>query len=64
MAANQSLRESLRREVEGYGVPFFCPDFEYCTDNAAMIGVVGVHRFSKGLVDDITLDASPRLKLC
>ena len=64
VAANQSLRESLRREVEGYGVPFFCPDFEYCTDNAAMIGAVGVHRFSKGLVDDISLDASPRLKLC
>jgi N6-L-threonylcarbamoyladenine synthase len=64
VAANRSLRESLRREVEDCGLPFFCPDFEYCTDNAAMIGAVGVHKLSKGLVGDFSLDANPRLTLC
>ena len=29
-----------------------------------MIGAVGVHKLSKGLVDDFSLDANPRLTLC
>lgn len=64
VAANKCLRESLRTQAEDNGVDFFCPDLEYCTDNAAMIGAVGAHRLSIGLVDDFTLDASPRLRLC
>jgi len=37
VSANRTLRESLRSKVEGFGSKFFVPDFEYNTDNAAMI---------------------------
>jgi N6-L-threonylcarbamoyladenine synthase len=64
VAANQSLREGLRLEVEKRGLPFHCPSIAYCTDNAAMIGAVGVHRLSCGMIDDFSLDAVPRMSLC
>jgi tRNA A37 threonylcarbamoyltransferase TsaD len=33
------------------------------TDNAAMIGYVGVHRFREDLGTDLALDADPNLTL-
>ena len=64
VAANQPLREALKTQVEQRELPFHCPSFQYCTDNAAMIGAVGVHRLSRGQVDDFELDAVPRMSLC
>ncbi len=64
VAANQSLREGLRARVENLNLPFHCPSIQYCTDNAAMIGAVGVHRLGRGEVDDFALDAVPRMSLC
>ena len=37
VAANKSLRESLKFKVESLKLKFFVPPFEYNTDNAAMI---------------------------
>ena len=64
VAANQPLREALKAQAEQRGLPFHCPSFQYCTDNAAMIGAVGVHRLSQGKVDNFELDAVPRMSLC
>ncbi len=64
VAANQPLREALKTQVEQRELPFHCPSFQYCTDNAAMIGAVGVHRLSRGQIDGFELDAVPRMSLC
>lgn len=64
VAANQPLREALKNQVEKRGLPFHCPSFQYCTDNAAMIGAVGVHRLGQGQIDGFELDAVPRMSLC
>jgi len=39
VAANKRLREEVEKRAQKLGVRVIIPDFEYCTDNAAMIGV-------------------------
>ncbi len=39
VSANKPLQESLKVESEKSGAKFICPDFQYNTDNAAMIAV-------------------------
>lgn len=38
VAANKLLRATLKDAAKLTGIAFHVPDFEYCTDNAAMIG--------------------------
>lgn len=61
VAANQRLRQRLRDEVEQRGLSFHCPAFDLCTDNAAMVGVVGAFYLSRGVCDGLDVDAAPRL---
>lgn len=39
VSANTALRNMFRKETKARKIKFFVPDFEYNTDNAAMIGV-------------------------
>jgi len=48
VAANSGIRGRLRDAEEKLGWQTFIPKFEYCTDNAAMIGIVGYLKFNKG----------------
>lgn len=41
VAANKHLRKALTRTAGLIGAEFFCPDFKYNLDNAAMIGAAG-----------------------
>jgi N6-L-threonylcarbamoyladenine synthase len=41
VAANSHLRERFLKLAEDKGLPAYIPPFEYCTDNAAMVGVSG-----------------------
>ena len=63
VAANRLLRERLGQEVRDRGGQFYCPAFEYCTDNAAMIAATGLYHLSLGERADWTVDATPRLSL-
>ena len=45
VSANSGLRTALLAEAETQQWKVFIPDFEYCTDNAAMIAIAGYHKF-------------------
>lgn len=45
VSANSGIRETLQQAQSKYGWQTFIPKFEYTTDNAAMIGIVGYYTF-------------------
>ena len=63
VAANGVLRERIEAGAKGLGLPLVVPRPGLCTDNAAMIGAAGYHRFEAGARADRDLDARPSLKL-
>lgn len=64
VSANSALRETLRAECEKLNIRCFFPDFEYCTDNAAMIGSAGYYAYIDGKgIADMSLAPDPSLSL-
>ena len=45
VSANNGLRNSFREHAKKYGWTIYIPKFSYTTDNAAMIGVTGYHKY-------------------
>lgn len=45
VSANSGIRNALKEAENTYGWKTFVPKFEYTTDNAAMIGIVGYQKF-------------------
>jgi N6-L-threonylcarbamoyladenine synthase len=45
VSANSGIRKTLNEAEQKYGWNTFIPKFEYTTDNAAMIGIVGYQKF-------------------
>ena len=45
VSANSGIRKTLKEAEEKYGWKTFIPKFEYTTDNAAMIGIVGYQKY-------------------
>jgi N6-L-threonylcarbamoyladenine synthase len=48
VSANSGLREGLTELAKEKGWTVFIPRIEYCTDNAAMIGVMGTFKYAAG----------------
>jgi N6-L-threonylcarbamoyladenine synthase len=48
VSANSGLRRSLQALGQKKGWKIFIPEFEYCTDNAAMIAIAAHHKYLKG----------------
>lgn len=57
VSANSYLRSYLLEKCAKQQCKAFIPRFEYCTDNAAMIGIVGYYKYLKN--DFCGLDATP-----
>lgn len=57
VSANSGLRQALVEAGNKHGWQVYIPKFEYCTDNAAMIGITGYYKYLKGEFAD--LDISP-----
>jgi N6-L-threonylcarbamoyladenine synthase len=45
VSANSGIRSTLKEAEQKYGWKTFIPKFEYTTDNAAMIGIVGYQKY-------------------
>ena len=45
VSANSGIRKTLKEAEQKYGWTTFIPKFEYTTDNAAMIGIVGYQKY-------------------
>jgi N6-L-threonylcarbamoyladenine synthase len=45
VSANSGIRTTLKEAEKKFGWKTFIPKFEYTTDNAAMIGIVGYQKF-------------------
>lgn len=54
VSANSRLREQLLALANRKGWNSYVPEFAYCTDNAAMIGIVAHHKFLENKVGSIS----------
>jgi len=63
VSANSGLREAMKKAAERYNWKIYIPDFQYCTDNAGMIGITGHFKYLAGQFAQFDLAPDPRLKL-
>lgn len=62
VAANKGLRKKIRERITM--VKVVVPEFKYCTDNAAMIGIAGYYQYLKNKnTDDMSLNGVSRMNL-
>jgi N6-L-threonylcarbamoyladenine synthase len=63
VGANRALRARLAGETKVRGSEVFFPDLAFCTDNGAMIALVGALRLSTARADDFGFSIMPRWEL-
>ena len=55
VSANSYLRSELQRICQKHHWQAFIPPFQFCTDNAAMVGIAAYYKYLKGDFADISL---------
>lgn len=63
VSANSGIRKTLKDAESKFGWTTYIPKFEYTTDNAAMIGIVGYLKYLEGTYAEQSVTASARLKI-
>jgi N6-L-threonylcarbamoyladenine synthase len=63
VGANRQLRERLAGAAARQGAQVFYPDLQFCTDNGAMIALVGALRLQRGWRSDYAFTVHPRWDL-
>ncbi len=63
VAANQRLRERMEEEASRQKLKVYLPSPSFCTDNAAMVGVVGYEYLKRGIRSPLSLNAFSNLPL-
>lgn len=61
VSANSGIRKTLKESEARYGWKSFIPKFEYTTDNAAMIGIVGYQKFLANQFNDAAVVSKARI---
>ena len=62
VSANSGIRTTLKEAEKKYGWKTFIPKFEYTTDNAAMIGIVGYYNFLENNFSDTSVVSKARIE--
>lgn len=60
VSANTGLRLGLTNLGAKQGWDIFIPNFDYCTDNAAMIALTGYYKFLAGKFSNLSINPSAR----
>mgnify|MGYP003663958602 FL=1 len=60
VSANSGIRQALKNAENKWGWTSYIPKFEYCTDNAAMIGIVGYLKYNELNFVDQSITAKAR----
>ncbi|MBL7692709.1 MAG: tRNA (adenosine(37)-N6)-threonylcarbamoyltransferase complex transferase subunit TsaD [Flavipsychrobacter sp.] len=60
VSANSGLRAAMLEAGERMGWEVYIPKFEYCTDNAAMIGITAHYKYLQGSFTDLSATPSAR----
>ena len=63
VSANSGIRKALKNAEKELGWTTYIPKFEYCTDNAAMIAIVGELKYLNGDFSKQNVVATARMKL-
>ncbi|TYB76175.1 tRNA (adenosine(37)-N6)-threonylcarbamoyltransferase complex transferase subunit TsaD [Bizionia myxarmorum] len=63
VSANSGIRQALKDGETKFDWTTYVPKFEYTTDNAAMIAIVGYLKYKEGLFSEQSVTASSRLKI-
>jgi N6-L-threonylcarbamoyladenine synthase len=62
VSANSGIRTTLKEAEQKYGWKTYVPKFEYTTDNAAMIGIVGYYNFLEGNYSNSEITSKARIE--
>jgi len=62
VSANSGIRNTLKEAESKYGWTTFVPKFEYTTDNAAMIGIVGYQKYLENKFEDYSVTSKARIE--
>ncbi len=62
VSANSGIRTTLKESEAKYGWKTFIPKFEYTTDNAAMIGIVGYQKYLSKRFEDSSVVSKARIQ--
>lgn len=62
VSANSGLRQAIIEKGNELHWTTFIPPFEYCTDNAAMIGIAAWYKFQQGEFESLDIAPSARLQ--
>lgn len=63
VSANSGIRAALKAAEKKYGWHVYLPKLEYCTDNAAMIGITGYFKFIQNKLTGQNVSAKARYKI-
>jgi len=63
VAANKGIKEKLTKLSKENKFECIFPDISLCSDNAAMIALVGLEKFKKKLFDELNFKVNPRWQL-
>jgi N6-L-threonylcarbamoyladenine synthase len=63
VSANQNLRANLTQLSQNHGFKVFYPRLEFCTDNGAMIALVGALKFKEDQTRSLEIEVKARTEM-